>query len=67
MKGDYMMDHRIIKRDAISIVGVVRTARGKSQNTILNETTGDNAIHWQEANKEIWQIWDEYLDGGMNE
>ncbi|MBT3273962.1 MAG: hypothetical protein HN368_12470, partial [Spirochaetales bacterium] len=67
IKGDYMMDYKIITRDAIPMVGVVRTARGKSPNTVLNETTGENAIHWQEALKDIWQIWDEYLNGPMNE
>jgi AraC family transcriptional regulator len=67
MKGDYTMDYRIIKKEAIQMVGVVRTARGKSSDTILNETTGENAISWKEANKEVWAIWDEFLNGEMNE
>ena len=58
VKGDTGMLYRLVERDAIQGVGVVRNF-GKVR---INE----QAEHWTEQRPDVWQFWEDFLDRGEN-
>lgn len=58
IKGDVDMEYRIVERDEIKVVGVVKNF-GKW-------TANSEASNWEERLGDIWKFWDEYLDGGVD-
>lgn len=59
IKGDVEMEYRIVEKQKITVVGVVKNF-GKV-------TANQNAKNWQEKSGDVWLFWLEFLNGGMNE
>lgn len=59
IKGDVEMEYRIEEKEAINLVGLVRKIKKQSANAEAND--------WKDAAGEVWKVWDEFLDGGMDE
>lgn len=58
IKGDVDMEYRIVEREEIKVVGVIKNF-GKW-------TANSEASTWQEKMGDIVVFWDEFLDEGMN-
>lgn len=58
IKGDIGMEYKIVDRDVIKGVGVVKNF-GKFK---MNEQAED----WHDRMGEVWQFWDSFLDEGAN-
>lgn len=59
IKGVVEMEFRIVDKEEIKLVGLVRQIERQSAN--------NNAESWKDAMGEEWQIWDEFLNKGMNQ
>ncbi|MEG1254260.1 MAG: GyrI-like domain-containing protein [Clostridium sp.] len=59
IKGDVEMEYRIEEKQGINLVGLVKHIKRESANTITND--------WKEAAGEVWNTWNEFLNGGTNE
>ncbi len=59
IKGDVEMEYRIEEKQCISLIGVVKQIKRQSANAVAND--------WKEAAGEVWNVWDQFLNGGTNE
>lgn len=59
IKGDVEMEYRIEEKQEIKLTGMVRKIQRQSANIVAND--------WREVAGEVWNIWDEFLNHGMNE
>ncbi len=58
IKGDVEMEYRIEEKKEINLVGLVSQIKRQSANAAAND--------WKEALGEVWDIWDEFLDGDLD-
>lgn len=58
IKGDVNMEYRIEEKGIIKGLGVVKNFGKWTENKEAN--------NWQEQKGEVWEFWDNYLDGGMD-
>ena len=59
IKGDVEMEYHIEGKQCINLVGVVKHIKRQSANTV--------AYNWKEAAGEVWDVWEQFLNGGSNE
>ena len=59
IKGDVEMEYRIEEKQGVNLIGVVKHIKRQSANTVAN--------NWKEAAGEVWDVWEEFLNGGVNE
>lgn len=59
IKGDVEMEYRIEEKQDIKLVGMVKNIERQSANTMASD--------WKEAGGEVWNTWEEFLNGGTNE
>jgi len=59
IKGDVEMEYRIEEKQDINIVGMVKHIKRQSANTMEND--------WKENAGEVWNVWEEFLNGGTDE
>lgn len=59
IKGDVEMEYRIEEKQEINLVGLVRKVKRQSANVTAND--------WKDSAGEVWNTWDEFLNGGMDE
>jgi AraC family transcriptional regulator len=59
IKGDVEMVYRIEEKQDINLIGSVKHIKRQSANADAND--------WKEAAGEVWEAWDEFLNGGTND
>jgi AraC family transcriptional regulator len=59
IEGDVEMEYRIEEKQSINLVGMVKHIKRQSANTMAND--------WKEATGEVWNTWEEFLNGGTDE
>ncbi|MBZ9688743.1 AraC family transcriptional regulator [Clostridium estertheticum] len=59
IEGDVEMEYRIEEKQGINLVGMVKNIKRQSANTMAND--------WKEASGEVWNTWEEFLNGGTDE
>lgn len=59
IKGDVEMEYRIEEKQDINLIGVVKHINRQSANTVASD--------WKEDAGEVWDAWEQFLNGGTNQ